>query len=263
LKLELANRLQELVENWTEVDGLRMFGRTSSAALSIGADPIVLVHGYGVSGSYLMPTAEQLCPDFQVLVPDLPGSGQSAKPPEILDVAALAEVLMSWMRLQGVTRATLLGNSFGCQVIVEAALRYPHHVSRLVLVGPTVDPATRSVPKLIWLLARDALRERPLQIVIAARDYLRFGLRRGVATMRFMLEDPIVEKLSRVPVPALVVRGEHDPIVSQAWVEQIVELLPDGELVVIPGAAHAVNFEEPDKLGSVVRQFLADQAGMR
>jgi pimeloyl-ACP methyl ester carboxylesterase len=38
----------------------------------------------------------------------------------------------------------VLGNSFGCQVAVELAVRHPHRVGGLVLVGPTIDPAART-----------------------------------------------------------------------------------------------------------------------
>ena len=93
---------------------------------------MVLVHGPVVSGRYMVPTLERLSPYHRVYVPDLPGFGKREKPPRALDVV-------------GLDRAALVGNSFGCQIIADLAVRYPEHVERAVLQGPTMDPRARTV----------------------------------------------------------------------------------------------------------------------
>src|SRR5947208_3308850 len=75
--------------DWTDVGAVRMHARVSTRRLPPDAPRIVLVHGIGVSGRYLMPTATRLAQIFRVYVPDLPGFGLSTKPPEILDVPVL------------------------------------------------------------------------------------------------------------------------------------------------------------------------------
>ena len=57
----------------------------------------VLVHGLGMSSSYMMPTARLLSPHGNVHVPDLPGFGKSDKPSRILSIHALADVLNEWL----------------------------------------------------------------------------------------------------------------------------------------------------------------------
>ncbi len=160
------------------------------------------------------------------------------------------------MRAIGIERATLIGNSFGCQIIVEFALRHPTRIERAVLVSPTVDPSARVPFRLLSQLVRDSARERPGEVLISMRDYGRFGLRRASATFQFMKDDRIELKLPRMDLPTLVVRGGDDPIVSQSWAETVTALLPQGQLAVIPGAAHAVNYAAPDALVAVVIPFL-------
>lgn len=91
-------------------------------------------------------------------------------------------------------------------------------------------------------------------------DYLSAGLGRSLATFRYALEDPIEEKLPRVRVPTLVVRGDRDPIVPQRWAERAARLLPEGRLVVVPGAAHTMNYAAPSELARVVRKFVREGA---
>jgi pimeloyl-ACP methyl ester carboxylesterase len=200
-------------------------------------------------------------------VPDLPGFGLSGKPPEILDVPALADSLAAWMRVVRLPRAALLGNSFGCQIIAEFGVRHPALVTRAVLQGPTMDPRARNAPQqlLRWALNspfEPATTWTSLGSVVR-QDYRDAGLPRVIATFRHALRDRIEDKLPRLEVPTLVVRGAHDPIVPQRWAEEAVRLLPRGQLVVVPGAAHTMNFTSPDALVGVVRAFLAaDRQGM-
>lgn len=121
----------------THVRGLKIHSLVSSASLSVDAPVIVLVHGSGLSGRYMIPTAHQLATDCRVYVPDLPGFGDSDKPAKVFDVPELADWLVAWMPAIGLDRVALLGNSFGCQVIADLAARYPERVEAAVLQGPT------------------------------------------------------------------------------------------------------------------------------
>ena len=60
-------------------------------------------------------------------------------------------------------------------------------------------------------------------------------------------------------MPALVVHGSRDRISPLGWAEEVAHLLPDGRLVVLPGAAHAANFSAPAEFARAVRSFLVDE----
>ena len=219
---------------------------------------MVLVHGLVVSSRYMIPTAKRLARHCRVFAPDLPGFGRSERPPRVLDVAGLSDALSAWMGEVGLERAALVGNSFGCQIIADLAVRHPARVERAVLQGPTMDPLGRSVPRQVGRLLIDVPRETLSLLPIELLDYLSAGTRRAWRTFRYTLEDRIEEKLPHMRVPTLVVRGSRDPIVQQRWAEEVTRLLPMGRLVVIPGAAHAVNYGSPLELARVVLQFLSE-----
>src|SRR5690606_32567030 len=66
-----------LAERWTMIDGVDVFYRES--ANPPDARVMTHLHGFGLSGRYLLPTAELLADEFHTYVPDLPGFGRSGK----------------------------------------------------------------------------------------------------------------------------------------------------------------------------------------
>jgi 2-hydroxy-6-oxonona-2,4-dienedioate hydrolase len=253
----MSGQIGPLESRWTLADGIRMHARVSVDSAPAGRPSIVLVHGQVVSSRYMIPTAERLASEFPVAAPDLPGFGHTERPPHVLSIGQLADSLAAWMEASGLDRAVLVGNSMGCQIIVEFAIRYPSRVSKAVLQGPTADPAARTAPRQIarWLL--NSIREPPSLGAILLIDYLQAGKRRALRTfLQDLLRDPIEEKLPHVQAPTLVVRGSRDPIVPQRWAEEATRLLPCGRLVVIPGAAHTINYSAPREFVRVIRVFL-------
>jgi pimeloyl-ACP methyl ester carboxylesterase len=252
----------EVRSAWTEVNGLTMHARIAEGAGAV-APPVVLVHGVGVSSRYMLPTLRRLAASYRVYAPDLPGFGRSDHPPDVLGPAPLADALAAWMGVMGLGDAVVLGNSMGCQVAVDLALRHPERVGRLVLTDPTGDPEAQAVtPVLLWG-ALDVLGEPPSLWPRLVLDYFLAGPLRTLRTLRRALAVPMRHKLPEVRVPALVVRGGRDRIVSQCWVEEVARLLPRGELLVIPDATHAANFSAPDALARAVHSFLARHPPLR
>jgi pimeloyl-ACP methyl ester carboxylesterase len=187
---------------------------------------------------------------------DLPGYGRSFKPSHVLTLPELADAIADWMSAAGIERAHLVGNSFGCQVLAAFAVRHAPRVDRLVLQGPTVDPAARSLPGQFLRLLRNSRREPRGMGWISARDYRVAGARRVWRTIRIVLDDRIEDKLPLIQAPTLIVRGTRDPLVPHGWARRVVELLPHGSLVEIPGAAHTLNFFEADRFVRAIAPFL-------
>lgn len=232
------------------IAGMRGYARIDGSG-----PPVVLVHGLAVSSRYFAPLIRELAPTRTVVAPDLPGFGRSETPPRPLDIPELADALDEWLELAGVP-VPLVANSLGCQIAVDLAVRRPERVSRLVLLGPTMDPSAPTILRQAARLALDTLREPPGLWVAETIDYLRMGPRRTIATARLALADPFAEKARRVPHPALVVRSGRDAIVSQEWAERVARALPDGRLTVIPGEPHAAHWSAAADVARIVEEFL-------
>jgi 2-hydroxy-6-oxonona-2,4-dienedioate hydrolase len=243
---------------WTEVDGLPVHAMTSVGRARSDEVPIVLVHGLGLSHRYMMPTAACLAPDFPVYVPDLPGFGESGHPEEVLDVPGLADALAAWIDAASLGRASLLGNSFACQIIVDLAARHPARVARCVIQGPTTPPEERTW---LWQFVRWRQNNRynpPELGPVTWGEYPKSGYLRVLRTFHHSLRDRPEDKLTRVTAPTLVVRGQRDPICRAPWAEEVARLLPAGRLVEIPAVAHTLVFTAPEQLAAVTRQFLRE-----
>jgi pimeloyl-ACP methyl ester carboxylesterase len=250
---------QQLDHRWFTVDGAPVHVRVSRQPPPAAAPTVVMVHGLGVASTYFLPTAELLAPSYRVYLPDLPGFGESGKPAKVLTIPELADALVAWLHAAGLERVVLLGNSMGCQTVVDAAVRHPAVAERTILVGPTTDPRAHAAVTQIWRWLRNMPSERLSQLPISLRDYRHCGVRRFLRTFQYALQDHIETKLPHLRAPTLVVRGSRDPIVPQDWAEEATRLLPRGQLVVIPGAAHTVNYNAPGPLARAVRSYLREQ----
>ena len=239
---------------WRTVRGVDTHDRAALASPNATL-PLVLVHGLAVSHRYLMPLAARLAGHHPVHVVDLPGFGLSGDPGRVLDVAEHADHLAAWLEATGLPPVVVLGNSFGCQVAVDLAVRHPDRVGGLVLIGPTMDPSARTASRQILRWLRDTAREDPLQLPILLRDVRDAGPHRVAGTLAHALRDPIERKLPLIRMPVLVTRGSTEPIVPMAWAQAATRLLPLGELAIVPGP-HNANYGAADHLAELVLAFL-------
>ncbi len=240
---------------WTKVRGLKVHAYVSTQSPT-DSGAVILVHGLGVSARYMLPTLSSLAPSHKVFAPELPGFGQSDKPAQTLDIPVLADILAEWATTVGLDHAAFLGNSMGCQVIIDLAVRYPALVDHAILVGPTVDSRHHTMPQQIWRGIRDLIHEPWSLWPILARDYLRSGTLNILRTFRFALRDPVEEKCAQTRAPTLVVRGARDPIAPMQWVENLASKIEGAQVAVIPGGTHATNYSAPNELAKVTRDFL-------
>lgn len=253
---ERGAKLGRLAQRRLRVDGRTMHARVSVDVVPADRPTVILVHGLGMSSRYMVPLARHLAPHVRVYAPDLPGFGLSEKPCRVLTVAELAEALAAWTRAAGVTRAAFVGNSLGCEVLVELALAHPALVDRLVLQGPTPDPEARTLFRQVVGFFAIAPYERWSLAWVALTDYLRGGIGRYIVTLRSMVDNRIGEKARRVTQPTLVIWGTRDDIVPEDFVVRLADALPNGRLAIIPDAAHGINYSHPEAFTAAVLPFL-------
>jgi pimeloyl-ACP methyl ester carboxylesterase len=207
----------------------------------------------------MTPLANELAPCHPVYVPDLPGHGRSEKPKRVLNIRELAEALCDWLCAVRLESAVFVGNSMGCQVLVELADLNPGCMLAAALLGPTMDQTVNSPLSHVVGLFKDQFREPPSLIPLQALDYLGNGPIRTIIEFRKALQHDMLSRAGRLQAPCLVLRGEHDEIVSQPWVEMLAERMPGASVQTIGGAGHALNYNAAPTIAPLILQFCRDQ----
>ncbi len=164
----------------------------------------MLLHGIGVSHRYFARLHRELASgrqarDAVVYSFDLPGFGGTPRPGSQVSVGEYAAFVAAVLADAGVQSCVVVGHSMGAQFAVELALQEPGLVSRVVLMGPVVDPARRSAAWHALALTRDALfSETPATNVVVFGDYFRTGLRWYLTQLPVMLGYPLETRVCGV-----------------------------------------------------------------
>jgi pimeloyl-ACP methyl ester carboxylesterase len=217
-----------------------------SAEQAAAVPQIVLVPGLGLDGR----SSARLRRRIRGAVVILPGMGLR-RPVGTLD--SLTEQLRAAL---GTGPVVLVGHSQSCQVAAAAAERDTRVVG-LLLLGPTTDPRMRRAAVLAGRWVRTAVREPWWQVPLILAQWLRTGPRAMRTLWRQTAGDPIDERLRRVGVPVVVVRGDRDALCPRDWAAYLAACAPQGRLVELPEAAHMTPQTRPDDVAELVRELLA------
>ena len=218
---------------------------------------IVLVHGIGMGRKVFADLSRRLEGDALVVSVDLPGYGDAPEPARTPAIERVADLVAAYLRHLGRGPVILLGHSMGTQVVTEVAVRHPETVARLVLVAPTVDRHHRKALTQLWRLGRDLFGESGKVLLLGAREYVRAGphLRRK---MKAMLVHRPEHSYPRIAAPTLVIRGEFDVVVPQAWTDEVVAAIPDATAFVVEGHHHETLIRTAEPAADELRRWLAE-----
>jgi pimeloyl-ACP methyl ester carboxylesterase len=252
--------------------------------------PLLLVHGYLSSHLAWDDVLPPLARDFRVIVPDLPGFGESEKPPPArypYTFDAFSESLVDLVAALDLGRVSLCGHSMGGGIALTLAANHPDVVDKLILVGPLVYPEgmdavsrIATVPfvgsilfKQLYgrALFRSYFRQRvygaaatvPSQRIDQLFDLFNAPAAREAAhaTMLSMQDTrPLVAMLPRVTAPTLVGWGRADRLSPVAHGRRLARELRSARLEVFE-CGHSPAEECPDAFADVAAAFLKEPAG--
>ncbi len=240
--------------------------------------PLVLVHGLGSNatqdwGRLIVLLSRR----FHVYAPDLPGFGESERPPTAdYSIPMQVEAVRAFMEAKGVRRARVAGISMGGWIVSRLAGEYPAMVERLVVVDAAgMRPARPDIPAEV-LLPRDvegvrrlvaAVRSNaPVPPAFVARDILA-RRRREEWIVRRALEsmaagrDWLNGTLGRADMPILVVWGKQDRLIPVAYATELQAEFPRAGLVVLDGCGHVPMADCPEAFDRAVIPFLSAGVG--
>jgi pimeloyl-ACP methyl ester carboxylesterase len=227
---------------------------------------LLLTHGYAASTRMWEPNLAALAADRLAIAWDLPGHGRSASPadtPAYSEEAAMGDMLAILDRCD-VGLAVLAGMSLGGYLSLAFCGRWPERVAALVLVdtGPGFknDAARERWNREAVARAEafeshglDALGSGP-EVAVSIHDPA--GLARAARGMLTQQDGHVIASLPGIAVPTLVVVGELDEPFRNA-ADYMAARIPNAQCIVIPGAGHAANLDQPEAFNAAVAAFLA------
>jgi pimeloyl-ACP methyl ester carboxylesterase len=235
--------------------------------------PLVLMHGGSGSWTHWIRNIDALAATGRrLLVPDLPGFGDSASPPSGHDADALVQPLLDGLQvLLGDAPVPVVAFSFGSLVASLAAAQAPARMAGLVLVGaPAVALAMRPVALERWTdvadpAARRAIHRRNLAALMLARPesitdeavtlHAANLERDRLRERRMVRTDAMANALTRIRCPLAAIYGSEDAIYRGRWddVQALLRALPGlRRLDMIEGAGHWVQYEDPAAFDAAV-----------
>lgn len=247
--------------------------------------PLVLVHGFTGSKENWLPMVAELPRRHRVIIPDLPGWGESTRLAQVdYGVAVQAERLAAFLAALDLREADLVGHSMGGAIAGVMAARHPERLATLTLMNTAGvsfeanDFARRILAGELpfnvedragWqrllddlFVVKPFLPARLADVLIArnreSHDFHRRVMDRLRGDEQLLLE----QTLSAIALPTLVVWCDGDRILDVSAVDTLVRGLPRAELEVLRGCGHMPMMERPAATAIVLEAFVgAHRAG--
>jgi|SRR5579859_887726 len=236
--------------------------------------PLILLHGLTANGACWTAVARALEADYDVIMPDARGHGQSSAPDygyryedHANDVTGLIEAL-------GLDRPILIGHSMGGLTAAVVAGRNSRLLRGLVLADPTflspkaqrevrdsevADEHRRMLSTPLADLIAEARARHPARPAETLELVARARLQTRLSAFDVLTppNPDYIQLVRAIDVPSLLVIGDA-PVVSPATAAELQQLNPRLRVEQIPWAGHGLNYDQPERFAAAVKAFLAD-----
>ena len=241
-------------------------------------EPLVLLHGIGGDKDNWTYISLFLRRHYRLIVPDLPGFGESSKPPGVgYGVEEQVERLRSFLRRIGIERAHFGGNSMGGLIASHYAVRYPAEVASLWLLGtayvasakpsegferlergernPLFAETEAEFDALLrFVMGKPPFVPRPLKRALAKVQMANYALNLQIFDELRARMVPLEETLAGFTTPTLIVWGGRDRVFDSSSAEILHRVMPASRFIVMPGIGHVPMLEAPY---GVARDYIA------
>jgi pimeloyl-ACP methyl ester carboxylesterase len=240
--------------------------------------PLVLGHSFLCSGEMWRPQLQQLAERRRVINIDYRGHGRSGEASGAVTLYDMVGDVLAVLDHLGIDRAIWAGLSIGGMIAMRAALIAPERVSGLILLDTDAGAET-AYKRLKYQAMATGIRVVGMRPFLPAIIPLFFGrtTRKSnpslvaewrtkfaathIPSMICILEalrsrDSVVSRLGEIRVPSLVIGGAEDVSLPPSHSRQIAAALPDSSLVIVPGAGHLSNLEQPGAVTADMLGFL-------
>ena len=246
--------------------------------------PILLLHGFLDNGLCWTRVAEALESEYDVIMPDARGHGNSSDyPPIKFSLKEMAIDLIKIIQKLGLKTPILLGHSMGAFVAAYTAASVPPLVGKIILEDPEWDDKSLNTTKEDRMAKAEATRNRvrgwksqtPQQLVTEYRrsqpvnwhktEYATWSDAKLLVSPNatgYISADPVplTDIVSKIICPALLITGDpqEGAYIDTADSQKIITANPRIQVAQIAGAGHDVHRDKFDPYMQAVKQFLGN-----
>lgn len=235
---------------------------------------LVLLHGIGASAerwSRVIPTLSRY---FRVITPDIVGFGYSDKPTVEYTMDFFLDFFNRFLDVLDISKASMIGSSFGGHLATEFAIMFNRKIDRLVLASPagmmrtsspTLDGYIMAALYPTYENAYKAFKEMAYdpdavnkEIVMDFVNRMRLPNAKYafMSTLLGLRYAPKLQgRLGSIISPTLLLWGDSDKMIPVQYAKEYSEI-PDSELVVIKSCGHTPYVEKPMTFNRLVLKFL-------
>lgn len=220
-----------------------------------GERTLCLVHGVNDQAGTWAFVAATLAKSCRLIIPDLPGHGESEPKNGPLHLKNFVERIAAVLDAEGVSRVTLVGNSMGAWLSILYTLAHPERVERLVLesggglalpLGVPLVASSRADAVPILRAVHGPAAQFPDWAIDAlisrSSDSPMLRLLAGG-----MHEHFIDGRLKDLHLPVTIIWGAHDGVVTRDYIDRLYAGIPGAQLCVIEDAAHIPHAQQPER----------------
>jgi pimeloyl-ACP methyl ester carboxylesterase len=250
---------------------IQVRGKVTQILIGGQGPPLLYLHSAGGEIAWL-PFFDALAEHFRVYVPAHPGFSHSMGLDEIDSIEDLVFHTTDLMEALEMHQPALVGLSLGGWIAAEFATRYSDRIRSLVLMAPVgLAPPTGDIFSASPRETRELVFSEPESELArsfvpdqAEGEAITMAHRARQATARvgwnpYLHNRKLEGRLYRVAVPTLVMSAGADQLVSEEDCRRYASGVENAEFVSVPGAGHALPFEQPEETAKVVSEFLSRQ----
>ena len=236
--------------------------------------PLVLVHGFLGSSEMWTPQIKSFKENFRVIVPALPGFGNSNSINSCDSIECMARAILNLLKNKKIKKFNLLGHSMGGMIVQEIAKIAGENIIRLIFYGTgprgnmpgrfeTIDQSREKLKinglkdtayriAKTWFIEEEKAKyfylceEAGKQTSIEAAD-------NGLVAMKNWNG---VKNLRNIKNETLIIWGDQDKAYNYDQVGTLNDNIPNSNLKIIKGCSHNVHLEKPDEFNKAVNEFL-------
>lgn len=211
-------------------------------------EPILLIHGNGLSIASLKAQIEYFRQHYKVIAMDSRDQGRSGDSTDKITYEKMTDDLAALLDHLKTEPVYVLGWSDGGIEALLLGIRHPVKVKKLAAMAANLDPPGLYPEVIAWAKTTvDTMSPEAKETPQGKRE---------VKLLQMALAEPHIDPraLEAITVPTLVLAGDHD-IIRDEHTLDIYHHLPNGELCIFPGATHAIPYDDPASFNAVVDHF--------